>query len=120
VVRVPDVTTRGLARWQQRRATELLSEHLDGGILLSRVARECGMSVSHFTRSFKASLGVSAHRWLVLRRIERAKELMLTTQSPLGVIAREAGFSDQASFNRTFRQFVGISPGRWRQELAER
>jgi AraC-like DNA-binding protein len=48
------------------------------------------------------------------------QELMLTTQSPLGDIAREAGFSDQASFNRIFRQFVGISPGRWRQELAER
>ncbi len=78
------------------------------------------MSVSHFARSFKASLGVSAHRWLVLRRIERAKELMLATQSPLSDIALEAGFSDQASLNRTFRQFVGISPGRWRRELAER
>jgi AraC family transcriptional regulator len=119
LVRLPEVTTRGLAPWQQRRATELLREHLAGGILLSRVARECGMSVSHFARSFRASLGVSAHRWLVLRRIERAKALMLTTQSPLSDIALEAGFSDQASFNRTFRQLVGISPGRWRRELAE-
>src|SRR5271155_1559298 len=76
VVRLPDVTTRGLARWQQRRAAEVLREHLDGGILLSRVARECGMSLSHFARSFKASFGVSAHRWLILRRIQRAKELM--------------------------------------------
>jgi AraC-like DNA-binding protein len=75
------------------------------------------MFVSHFARSFKASLGVPAHRWLVLRRIERAKELMLATQSGLSDIALEAGFSDQASFNRTFRQFVGISPGRWRREL---
>jgi AraC family transcriptional regulator len=120
VVRLPEVSTRGLAPWQQRRATELLSEHLDGGILLSRVACECGVSVSHFARSFKASFGVSAHRWLVLRRIERAKELMLATQSALGDIALAAGFSDQASFNRTFRQLVGISPGRWRRELAER
>jgi AraC family transcriptional regulator len=120
LVRLPKVTTRGLAPWQQRRATELLSEHLDGSIRLSRVARECGMSVSHFARSFKATIGVSAHRWLILRRIERAKELMLATQSTLRDIALEAGFSDQASFNRTFRQFVGISPGRWRRELAER
>jgi AraC family transcriptional regulator len=120
LVRLPEVNTRGLAPWQQRRATELLCEHLNGGILLSRVARECGMSVSHFARSFKASFGVSAHRWLVLRRIERAKELMLATQSPLSDIALEAGFLDQASFNRTFRHFVGISPGRWRRELAER
>jgi len=119
LVRLPEVTTRGLAPWQQRRATELLREHLDGGIRLSRVARECGLSVSQFARSFKASLGVSAHRWLVLRRIERAKGLMLATQSTLRDIALEAGFSDQASFNRTFRQFVGTSPGRWRREPAE-
>jgi AraC-like DNA-binding protein len=45
---------------------------------------------------------------------------MLATQSPLSDIALEAGFLDQASFNRTFRQFVGISPGRWRRELAAR
>jgi AraC family transcriptional regulator len=120
LVRLPKVTTRGLAPWQQRRATELLSEHLDGSIRLSRVARECGMSVSHFARSFKATIGVSAHRWLILRRIERAKELMLATQSTLRDIALEAGFSDQAAFNRAFRQFVGTSPGRWRRELAER
>jgi AraC-like DNA-binding protein len=119
-IHVPEVTARGLAPWQEHRATEPLCEHLDGGILLFRVARECGMSVSHFARSFNASLGVSAHRWLVLRRIERAKELLLATQSALSDITLEAGFSDQASYNRTFRQFVGISPGRWRRELAER
>jgi AraC family transcriptional regulator len=78
------------------------------------------MSVSHFARSFKASFGVSAHRWLVLRRVERAKELMLATQSPLSEVGLEAGFLDQASFNRTFRQFVGITPGRWRRELTGR
>jgi AraC family transcriptional regulator len=45
---------------------------------------------------------------------------MLATRSPLSDIALEAGFVDQASFNRTFRRFLGISPGRWRRELAER
>src|SRR6202020_382541 len=79
LVRLPEVNTRGLAPWQQRRATEVLCEHLNGGILLSRVARECGMSVSHFARSFKASFGVSAHGWLGLRRTGGAEELMLAT-----------------------------------------
>ncbi len=120
LARLPEVTIRGLAPWQQRRATELLREHLDGGILLARVAKECGMSVSHFARSFKASFGVSAHRWLILQRIEQAKTLMATTGFPLSDIALQAGFSDQAAFNRGFRQFIGDSPARWRREMVGR
>jgi AraC family transcriptional regulator len=114
LVRLPNVTIQGLAPWQKRRAAELLREHLDGSIPLARLARECGMSVSHFARSFKASFGVSAHRWLVSRRIDRSRELMIGTRLPLAEIALRSGFCDQAAFNRTFRQAVGESPGRWR------
>lgn len=114
--RLPEVVTRGLAPWQARRAAELLRSRLDGGVRLNALAQECGMSVSHFARSFRATFGVSAHRWLVQRRIEAAQELMLTTADPLAQIALQCGFSDQAAFNRTFHQFVGQSPGRWRRE----
>ncbi len=120
LVRLPEVAIRGLCEWQKRRAAELLREHLDGGIHLARVAQECGMSVSHFARSFRASFGVSAHRWLILCRIELAKELMTTTRCALIDVALQAGFSDQAAFNRSFRQIVGDSPGRWRRERAPR
>jgi AraC family transcriptional regulator len=116
LVRLPEVVTRGLAPWQMRRAAELLREHLDGSIHLARVARECGMSGSHFARSFKASFGVSPHRWLVLRRIDRSKELLSHTGAALVEVALQSGFPDQAAFNRTFRQVVGESPGRWRRE----
>jgi AraC family transcriptional regulator len=118
--RLPEVVTRGLAPWQMRRAAEVLREHLDGGVHLGKVAQECGMSVSHFARSFRASFGVSAHRWLVLRRIDRSKELLLNTRSLLVEVALQSGFPDQAAFNRTFRQIVGDSPGRWRREHAGR
>lgn len=118
LARLPDVVTRGLAPWQARRAAEVLRSRLDGGVRLSTLARECGMSVSHFTRSFRATFGVSAHGWLVQRRIELAKDLMRTTASPLADVALQCGFSDQAAFNRTFAQIVGVSPGRWRREHA--
>jgi AraC family transcriptional regulator len=106
----------GLGPWQKRRATELLSENLAGRIRLSELAQECGLSISHFARSFKASFGVSTHRWLVQRRIERAQALLMETRESLADIAERAGFSDQAAFTRAFHQIVGISPGRWRRD----
>jgi AraC-like DNA-binding protein len=112
----PTISVGGLGPSQKRRATELLSENLSGRIRLSQVAQECGLSVSHFARSFKASFGVSTHRWLVQRRIERAQELLIHTRESLSDIAEQAGFADQAAFTRTFHQIVGVSPGRWRRD----
>jgi AraC family transcriptional regulator len=112
----PAVSVGGLGPSQKRRATELLSEDLSGRIRLSELAAECGLSISHFARSFKASFGVSAHRWLVQRRIERSQELLIETRESLADIADQAGFADQAAFSRTFHQIVGISPGRWRRD----
>ena len=112
----PTVSVGGLGPSQKRRATELLSENLSGRIRLSELAAECDLSISHFARSFKASFGVSTHRWLVQRRIERSQELLIHTRESLSDIAEQAGFADQAAFTRTFHQIVGISPGRWRRD----
>ena len=105
----------GLAPWQKRRAAELLCENLDGRIRLMEVARECALSVSHFTRSFKETFGISTHQWLIQRRIEHAQQLLRQTTTPIVDIAMRSGFGDQAAFTRTFRQVVGLSPGRWRR-----
>jgi AraC family transcriptional regulator len=106
----------GLAAWQRRRATELLRENLDGTVRLADVAQACELSVSHFARSFKASFGLSCHRWLTDRRVERAKELLAATDTPLVEVSSQSGFRDQAAFTRTFHRLVGVSPGRWRRE----
>jgi len=106
----------GLAAWQRQRAAELLREHLDGTVRLADVAQACGLSVSHCARSFKASFGVSCHRWLTDRRVERAKELLVATDAPLVDVSSQSGFGDQAAFTRTFHRLVGLSPGRWRRE----
>ena len=108
----------GLAPWQQRRAAEILHENLHGRIRLSHVARECGLSTSHFARCFKTSFGVSTHRWLMRHRIDHAKQLMNQTGLSLTEIAVQSGFSDQAAFSHTFFQFEGMSPGRWRRHHA--
>jgi AraC-like DNA-binding protein len=110
------IVSGGLAAWQRRRATELLRENLDGTVRLADVAQACELSVSHFARSFKTSFGLSCHRWLTDRRVERAKELLATTDTPLVDVSSQSGFRDQAAFTRTFHRLVGLSPGRWRRE----
>jgi AraC-like DNA-binding protein len=110
----------GLVPWQKRRASELLHENMHGRIRLSDIARECGLSVSHFARSFKTSFGTSTHQWLMQHRIDHTKQLMSQTTMSLIDIAIQSGFNDQAAFTRTFHQFVGVSPGRWRRHYTTR
>lgn len=110
----------GLAPWQKRRASEVLHENMHGQIRLADVARECGLSASHFARSFKTSFGISTHQWLIQHRIDHAKALMTQTSMSIIEIAVQSGFNDQAAFTRTFHQVVGTSPGRWRRHHATR
>ena len=55
---------------------ELIETNLDGELRLSYLAEECGLSTSYFSRSFKRTFGVPAHRYLMARRVERAKVLL--------------------------------------------
>jgi transcriptional regulator GlxA family with amidase domain len=118
--RLRTVVNGGLAAWQQRRALELLRENLDGRVRLSDLARECELSVSHFARAYKTTFGTTPHRWLTHWRIDRAKDLLVRTNTPLADVAVQSGFGDQAAFNKTFRRVVGTTPGTWRREHARR
>jgi transcriptional regulator GlxA family with amidase domain len=110
----------GLAPWQVRRVAEMMRENLDGNIHLCDLARECGLSVSHFTRTFRKSFGMSPCRWLLERRIDHSKVLLVTSDLPIADIAIRSGFSDQTAFTRAFGRIVGDSPGRWRRAVTSR
>jgi AraC family transcriptional regulator len=104
-----------LARWQERRAKELLAENLTGGITLAELAKASELSIRHFTRAFRASTGMSPHRWLLQLRIEKAKSLLASSRRLLADIALECGFADQSHFTRSFQRAVGSSPGAWQR-----
>jgi AraC-like DNA-binding protein len=108
----------GLAPWQKRRVIELFREHLDGPLKLLTLAGQCGLSVSHFARAFRQSFGTPPHHYLVLQRVERGKALLSRSTCALSEVAQLAGFSDQASFSRTFKAVVGTTPGQWRRQKA--
>ena len=109
------LVTGGLAPWQLRFARDAINAHLEGELSLEQLAHQCRLSVTHFAKAFARSTGISPHRWLMQRRVEVAKDLMLTTDSSLVEISLRCGFSDQSHFTRVFAEVTGETPGRWRQ-----
>jgi len=104
----------GMAPWQENRAKEFMASHLTQGLTLEAVASQCGMSRSHFARSFKKRTGMAPFEWLRHERVERAKLLLRTGNVPLTRIAAECGFTDQSHFTRVFTRLVGQGPRAWR------
>ena len=79
-----------------------------------RLASVSGVSEAHFARSFKDAFGVPPHRYLLTRRIERAKALLRDTDLPITEVAFETGWESLGTFGRTFRDVTGESPGELR------
>lgn len=80
-----------------------------------RLARVSGVSEAHFARSFKDAFGIPPHRYLLTRRIERAKTLLRDTGLPITEIAFQTGWGSLGTFGRTFRDVTGQSPGELRE-----
>jgi AraC-like DNA-binding protein len=92
---------------------DLLDARLVEGITLAEAARILDVSPAHLVRSFTGRFGISPHRYLVGRRIDVARALVLEGQ-PIARIAADVGFHDQAHFTRHFRRHVGTTPGSYR------
>jgi AraC family transcriptional regulator len=109
----------GLATWQVKRAKEILSANLDGRAPLKDVAGACGLSVSHFSRAFRHSVGTAPHQWLLNYRVEAAKQKLRDRRLSLRDVALACGFADQSHLTQVFTRIVGVSPGVWRRALDE-
>jgi transcriptional regulator GlxA family with amidase domain len=80
-----------------------------------RLAKVSGVSEAHFARSFKDAFGVPPHRYLLTRRIERAKALLRDTDLAIIDIAFETGWNSLGTFGRVFRDVTGESPSELRE-----
>jgi AraC-like DNA-binding protein len=109
-------TRPGLAPWQMRLATELIDSSLDGKLSIDALARECHLSQSYFSRAFVQTLGMPPHRYLLRRRVDRARQLLEEGKSSLAEITVLCGFGSQSHFTRVFTALEGVSPGRWRRQ----
>jgi AraC-like DNA-binding protein len=116
--RTPTAQARGgLPPGAMRRVREYVDLHLGESMDLAELASIAGLSVFHFARQFKQSVGVTPHHFLVQRRVERAQDMLARTDLAVSEIAVAAGFSDQSHLSRHFRQLLGTTPRefRWSQ-----
>lgn len=105
----------GLAPWQALRVRDYVETTLSGAITVGCLAGIAKLSTSHFARAFRASFGMTPAAYVVARRVERAKLMMLGTTESLCRISLDCGFTDQSHLSRAFRRQVGQSPSHWRR-----
>lgn len=97
----------------------LIEKNFSEQIRVSHAARICGMSISHFINFFKNATGQSFVVYLNHYRIERAQQLIATTDRSLTDIGQDVGFCDQSYFGMVFRQLAGITPSVYREQVRE-
>lgn len=102
--------------WQMREIDVAFLSLAAHAVSLAQLSRRCGLSACHFARKFKRSYGTSLHQHVIKLRIDRARDLLRTSQQPICQIALRCGFSDQSSFTRRFTSIAGVSPAYWRRQ----
>ncbi len=99
-----------------RRLMEFIEANLDGDLSLEKMAADVGISPLYLPRAFKAAFGQSPHQYVLRRRIERAKELLRDTATPVVDVALASGFSSQSHLSNWFLRLVGVSPAAYRKQ----
>jgi AraC family transcriptional regulator len=107
----PALAPRGeLDQQRVRRVTEFVEAYLGGPLTLTSLARSAALSPFHFARAFKRTTGWAPHQFVTIRRVERARHLLLGTRDSVEAVASAVGFSNLSHFRRVFRAHTGILP----------
>jgi AraC family transcriptional regulator len=110
----PEAKAGTLSRIQLNRAIDYMEENLDRPLGLPDVAHAVGLSATQFARRFKQSTGSAPHQYLMRRRVERARRLLVETDNAIAQIAFACGFAHQEHLTRVFRRLSGETPARFR------
>ena len=107
---VASVRKGGLTPASLNRVIEKIDEDLDAGLSLAQLAELVNLSIPHFCRAFKQTLGFPPHAFIVRRRIDRAKEYLRHSSMSVTDIALACGFSNSSHLANAFRREVGMTP----------
>jgi AraC family transcriptional regulator len=105
----------GLVPGQLRRVVAYMDANLREDLSLSELAEVTGLSPHHFGQAFKMVTGMSPHRYLICRRVERARALLRDPALSIAEIAAVVGFANQSHLTVNFRRLTGLTPARFRQ-----
>jgi AraC-like DNA-binding protein len=98
-----------------QQAVRYINDNYRTDIRLDVVAREAGMSPSHFSRIFRKVMGLSYQEYLNSRRITMAKNLLRSSIGSVTEIAISVGFADSTGFGRIFKKLTGQTPSAYRR-----
>ena len=98
-----------------KRAISYIGEHYSEPIRIQLIASECGLSEPHFRRIFKSIMNMSALEYINYIRIQKACELICTTDKPMTEVSNIVGYESISTFNRNFSKIVGYSPYQWKK-----
>jgi AraC family transcriptional regulator len=104
----------GLSKYRLKRILDYISENLESDISLFDLAAIVGMSPHYFSELFKQSIGHSPHQYVLLQRIERAKELIRDPKHSIIQTGLDVGFQNPSHFARVFRKLEGVTPSQFR------
>ena len=96
------------------RVLDFIDENLARDIRLQELANVAGMSLKYFCELFRESTGLSAHQYVLRRRIERAKQFLRNSSFTVATVSAATGFRDQSHFTKVFRRLLGVTPVQFR------
>ncbi|UWU78791.1 AraC family transcriptional regulator [Bradyrhizobium huanghuaihaiense] len=113
----PHTKVNALAKWRLRRVEEYVGAHFERCISLSQLAKVAGLSRMHFAAQFRVATGYRPREYLLHERVERAKSMLSSSDTPLAEVALAVGFCTQAHFSTVFKRMTGDTPARWRSAV---
>jgi AraC family transcriptional regulator len=108
---------RGLSRLKLRQAISYIQDNLEKDLTLTEISETVGMSMYHFSRLFKQSMGYTPHQYVMNCRIEKAKKLLTRTEQTIDQICQQVGFQSQSHFTNVFRKLIGTTPKVYREKV---
>jgi AraC family transcriptional regulator len=119
VAESPQERNEGLSGHRLKHVLSFIEEQIAEDLSLTQIATVAGVSVSHLTTLFKRSMGIPVRQYVILRRLERAKTLLMQDNMSMAEIALATGFAHQSHMARHMRRAAGMPPRLMKRLLAE-